>query len=124
DDRRWQRRHATQVARDGVGLTALLGTEPRIGAGRIDERDDRLAELRGQLHQPQRLAISLGVRHAEVARDLLARVASLLMTHHDDRAAFEARESAADGGTVAEQTMAVQPGKASKRRLPPVARVR
>src|SRR5204862_390401 len=37
DDRRWQRRHATQVARDGFGLTALLGTEPRIGAGRIDE---------------------------------------------------------------------------------------
>jgi len=46
------------------------------------------------------------------------------MTHHDDRAAFKARESADDGGIVAEQTIAVQLRKVVQQQLAPVARVR
>src|SRR5438067_1810177 len=122
-DRGRQRRHAPQIARDRLRLAALLGAQPRIGAGRVDEREDGLAELRGQLHEAQGLAIALGVRHPEVARDLLARVAPLLVTDHDHRLPIEAREAADDGRIVAEQAVAVQLGEFLQQQLAPVARV-
>src|SRR4029453_12382711 len=92
EDRRPQRGHLAEIARDRFGLPALLGAEPRIGPGRVDERDDGLAELLRHVHQPERLAIALGVRHPEVARDLLARVAALLVADHHDALLLEARE--------------------------------
>src|SRR2546422_9593752 len=71
--------------------TTLFRSEPGVGAGRVDERDDGFGELLGEVHEPQRLAIALRVRHPEVAGDLLARVAALLVADHDDRPPFEAR---------------------------------
>src|SRR5438093_669593 len=67
EDRHPQRRHLLEIARDRLGLAALFGAEPGIGAGRVDERDDGLTELLGQMHEPERLAIALGMRHPEVA---------------------------------------------------------
>jgi hypothetical protein len=46
-DRDLERRHHHEVAGDGFGLAALLGAEAGIGAGRIDEGDDRLVESLG-----------------------------------------------------------------------------
>src|SRR3712207_9592879 len=43
-----------------------------VGAGGVDERDDREPEGLGVVEQPQRLAVALGVRHPEVAGDPLA----------------------------------------------------
>ena len=54
---------------DHLGLAALLGADARIGAGRVDEADDRQAVLGGQLHLGQRLAIALGMGTAEIAGD-------------------------------------------------------
>src|SRR5579859_750307 len=67
DRGRAQGGHLNQVGRDGRGLAALLGAEPRMRAGDVDQRDHRRAEFLGELHQAQRLAIPLGVRHAEIA---------------------------------------------------------
>ena len=101
-------RYLSQVARDGFGHSALFRAEPRVGAGRVDEGDDRLAELGPQLHEAQGLAVSLGVRHAEVARDVLPGVAPLLVPDGHDRVALEAREPAHDGLVVAEDAISVQ----------------
>ena len=54
---------------------ALLGADPGISARRVDEGKQRQAELLGELHQPERLAVALGPRHAEVARAALLGVA-------------------------------------------------
>ena len=45
----------------------------------------RRAELGGELHQPERLAVALRVRHAEVALDVLLGVAPLLVPDHHHR---------------------------------------
>src|SRR6266852_3326759 len=57
NDRRAERRHLHEIARDRLGLTALLGAEPGIRAGRVHQGDDGRAELLGQMHEAQRLAI-------------------------------------------------------------------
>ena len=64
--------------------------------------------LLGELHEAERLAVALGVRHAEVARDVLAGVAPLLVADDDHGRAVEAREAADDGLVVAVDPIAVQ----------------
>src|SRR4030095_2397897 len=123
EDRRLERGHLPEVAGDRFGLPALLGAEPRIGAGRVDERDDGLAELLGHVHQPQRLAVPLGVRHPEVPGDLLARVAALLMTDDDEPLLLEARETADTRSVVAEEPIAVELDEIVEQELDEVARV-
>ena len=48
-------------------LAPLLGLQTGIGAGGIDEGENRAAELLRLLHEPQGLAVALRPRHAEVA---------------------------------------------------------
>jgi len=60
DDRRPQFGHHVQVTRDGFGLAALLGANARVCAGRVNEGEDRQAELFRQTHQAQGLAIPSG----------------------------------------------------------------
>ena len=96
DDRRAQAGHLVEVAADRLRLPALLGADAGIRAGRVDEREQRQAELLRELHQAQRLAIALGPRHAEVAVDLLLGVAALLVADHHAGLAVEAREPADD----------------------------
>ena len=67
DDRHVEDGHLAQVQRDGLGDAALLGLDAGIGRRRVDEDDDRPAELLGHLHHAQRLAIALRPRVAEVA---------------------------------------------------------
>ena len=77
DDGHFKGRHFQQVAADGLGLATLLGPHAGKGARGVDEGDDGQAELLGQLHQAQRLAIALGTRHAEVAVRALLGIAPL-----------------------------------------------
>ena len=56
-------------ARDGFGLSAFLGADAGIGAGGIDDRQHGNAESIRHLHQPDRLAIALRPRHAEIMLD-------------------------------------------------------
>ena len=74
----------------------------------IDERDDRQPDALGELHDAHRLAVALGVRHAEVAPDVLVGVGALLLADDDDPPAADARETRDDRRVVAEQPVAVQ----------------
>ena len=103
-----QARHLEQIAADRLGLAALLGVDAGIGARRVDEGEHRQAELLGELHQAQRLAVALGLGHAEVARDLLLGVAPLLVADHHAGRAVEARQPADDRSVVREGAVAVQ----------------
>jgi hypothetical protein len=60
DDRHPQPEHLPQVHRDRLALALLLGQQPRVGTGGVDEADDRQPETIGVLHQAQRLAIPPG----------------------------------------------------------------
>ena len=100
--------HLAQVQGDGLGDAALLGLDAGIGRRRVDEDDDRPAELVGHLHRAQRLAIALRPRVAEVALHLLLHVAALLVAADQDRRAVVAGEAADDGAVVGEAPIAVQ----------------
>ena len=100
--------HLQQVAGDGLGLAAFLGIDAGPGAGGVDEGQDRQAEAFGHLHQAQRLAVALGLGHAEIAADLGLGVAALLVADHHHRAAVDARQAADDGVVVGEGAVAGQ----------------
>src|ERR1051325_6385426 len=108
DDRRLQRRHLDQAARDRLGLAALFGAEAGVGARRVDQGDHGRAEFRRQPHEPHRLAVALRMRHPEVAIQVFLGVAALLMSDDHDGDAVEPRPAADDGGVVAVQAVAVQ----------------
>ena len=93
-------------ARDRLGLAALLGVDARPGAGGVDQRDDRQVEPVGELHQPRRLAIALGPRHAEIVLEPARRIVALLVAHHADRLAAKAAEAADDRRVLAELPVA------------------
>src|SRR6266550_6004663 len=60
------------------------------------------------VQQPQRLAVTLRMRHPEVALDQLLRAVTLLMGDHHDGPAGKTGRPADDGGVVAEAAVAVQ----------------
>ena len=108
DRRRGEHRHLQDVARERLGLAPLLGAEPGVGAGRVDEGDDGGGELGGESHQPEGLAVALGVRHAEVALQVLLGVPALLVPDHHHRVAAQTRPAADDRGIVEVEAVAVQ----------------
>ena len=65
-------------------------------------------ELRREFHHAHRLAVALRLRHAEVADQLLLRVAALLLADHHHRLAFEEGHARNDGGIVGKGAIAVQ----------------
>ena len=81
---------------------------PGWAPGHVDEGDDRQAEPLGELHDPHRLAVALGVRHPEVAPDVLLGVGALLLADDDDPPAVEPGEPGDDRRVVAEQPVAVE----------------
>jgi hypothetical protein len=101
DDRYLEPRHFAQIDRDRLGLAALLRAEAGVRAHRVDERHDRHAKALRELHQPERLAVALGVRHAEAAQQILLRVAALLLADHHHRLAVEERGTADERGSSA-----------------------
>ncbi len=108
DDRHGQLGHLAQVVGDGLGLAPLLGADAGVGAGRVDEGDDRPPELLGLAHEAERLAVALGVGHAEVAPQVLLHVAALLLADDHDGRAAQARPPPDDGLVVAEVAVPVQ----------------
>ena len=78
-----------------------------IGAGGVDQRDHGQRETLGELHQPHRLAVALGLGHAEVAQHLLRHAASLLLADDHDRDTVEARHAADDRVVVGEMAVTV-----------------
>ena len=108
DDRRPEAAHQPDRSRDRLGDAALLRLGPGMGAGHVDEGDDRQPEALRELHHPHGLAIALGVRHAEVAPDVLLGVGALLLADDDDPTAADPGEAGHDRRIVAEQAVAVE----------------
>ena len=77
-----------------------------------------------ELHQSQRLAIALGIRHAESAIEILLGVAPLLVADHHHRAIADQCQSTDDRRIVTEVAIAVQLGPLGKAPLDIVERVR
>ena len=100
--------HHLEVLGDRLGLAALLGADAGVRARGVDEGEDGAVEAGGQLHQPARLAVALGARHAEVPQHVLLGAAALLVAHHHHRLTVEAREAAHDAGVLAEEAIAGQ----------------
>jgi len=112
DDRRVERGHLAQVERDGLGDATLLGLDARVGGRRVDEREDRPAELLGQLHRPQRLPVALRPGVAEIAVDLLLRVAAPLVMADDQHGlVLVAREARHDRVVVGEAAVPADLGE-------------
>ena len=111
-------------AGDRLGLAALLRTLAGVGAGRVDERDDREREAVGEVHEPDRLAVALGAGHAEVAGDARAGVVALLVADHHHGAAVEAGEAAHDRVVVGEVAVAGERGPLAEERVDIVLAVR
>ena len=63
---------------DGLGLAALFGMNAGIGAVGIDQSKNGPAKFFRDLHDAQRLAVTLGVRRAEIAMHALLHVAAFL----------------------------------------------
>jgi hypothetical protein len=108
DDRRAQPAHFHEVASNAFGLPALLGADAGVGAGGVDQCDHRQAELFGQLHAAQGLAVALGMGQAEVALDLFLRVAAFPVADQHHLVAGHAGQPALDGGVVAEEAVAME----------------
>ena len=83
DDRRFQPHHFKEVFGDGLALSAFLRVNAAVRAGAADQADDRAVKFLGLLHQAEGLAVSLGLRAAEMPpHPFLDRVAAF---HGDDR---------------------------------------
>ena len=95
------------VARDGFGLAALFRAKAGIGAGQIDEADDGAAELLGNFHAAQRLAIAFGMGHAEVALDAFLGGAAFAVADHQHFVVAEPRHAAGHGLVVAKGAIPV-----------------
>src|SRR5581483_40016 len=124
DDRRPQPGQLAQVAGDRLRLAALLGPDPGVCARGVDEREHRLPEALGQLHEPQGLAVPLGMRHAEVPVELLRGVPTLLVAEDHHRAAADPSEAADDRVVVAEHAVPVQLDEVLAQQADQVERVR
>ena len=93
---------------DRLGDAALLGLGAGVRARDVDEGHDRQPAALGELHDPHRLAVALGVRHAEVAADVLLGVGALLLADDRDPVAADGREPRDDRLVVAEHPVAVE----------------
>ncbi len=94
-------RHASVERAMASAWPALLGADARIGARRIDQRDDGDVEAVGHAHQADRLAIAFGPRHAEIVLEPAVGVGALLVADDADALAVETAEPADDRRVVA-----------------------
>ena len=106
DHRHFQRQALLGRAGDGFGLAALLGLHARKCARSIDQGHDRKAEPVGQRHQPDRLAIAVGLGHAEIVPEARGGVVALLLADQHDLAAVDPGEAADDRGVVGKGAVA------------------
>jgi hypothetical protein len=79
DDRHVEQRHLAEVQRDRLGDAAFLGLDAGYAAGVSTKTITGRWNFCASCHDPQRLAVALGLGVAEIAEDLLLGVAALLV---------------------------------------------
>ncbi len=97
---------------------------PGIRGRRVDEDDDRPAELLGQPHRAQRLPVALRPRVAEVPVDLLLGVPALDVADEQHRLAVVLGETGHDRVIVGEAAVAVNLDEAGEEPLDEVFEAR
>ena len=108
DHRHLQRQALLGRAGNRLGLAALLRLDAGKCARRVDQGHHRNPEPVGQLHQADRLAIALGLGHAEIVLEARGGVVALLMADQHHPAAVDPREAADDRGVVRKRAVAGQ----------------
>src|SRR5439155_735111 len=103
---------------------SLFGLGAGVRARRIHEGYERKVEFLREPVEAHRLAVALGVRHAEVANDVLLGRRALLLSDDDDRAALELGDPADDRRVVAERAVSVKLLKLLEHSADDVERVR
>ncbi len=106
-----QRSHCAEIPSDRLRLTALLRVQARECALGVDHGDDRPTKALREPKEAQRLAVSLGPRHAEVPPQLFLRRAPALMADEHHRTVPNRANPPTIGGIVGEPTVAVQLGE-------------
>jgi hypothetical protein len=96
---------------------------PGIRARRVNQRDDGQAELVRQPHQAQRLAITFGMRGAEIAQNVFLRVAALLRADDHDAVFAQFGKTADHRAVLGKKPVAVQFLKIRKRTVDIIQRV-
>ena len=110
--------------RDRGGDAALFSAGSGIGAGRVDQRDDRKTELRRVVGEPKRLAVTLGMHHPPVPRHALFEAAALLVAEEDRRPPVPCADSADQRRIVSRQPIAMQLDEIGREAPDVVERVR
>ena len=87
-------------------MAALLRLHAGKGAGGIDEGHHRQPEALRQPHQADRLAIALGLGHAEIVADARRGIVALFVPDHHHAAAVDEAEPADDRLIVGEGAIA------------------
>ena len=77
-------------------------------AGHVHEREHGQLEPLGEQHRAHRLAVALGMGHAEVAPDVLVGVGALLLADDHHAVTLDARETGDHRRIVAEEAIAVE----------------
>ena len=108
DDRNSECRHLEQVAGDSLALPPLFRIDARVGAGGIDQANNRYIETFSQLHQTQCLAVTLGSRHAEIAVDFLLRITAFLMPDNHHRNPFQLGKATDDRRIISKGPIPVE----------------
>src|SRR5712691_10462354 len=124
DDRYRYSRHFSQVPRNRFTLAAFLRINPRIRARSINQREDRAAELRREMHHAQGFAITFGFRLAKIACQALLRVSAFLMTDDGHGPSVIFPETRYNGLIVSISAVAVQLDKIGKQQPNEVERIR
>src|ERR1700730_18265844 len=118
-----QARHFAQVERDRFGLSAFLSVQARVGPLRIDERKNRPAILRGQLHHTQRFAIALWFWLTEISHEPLFGIAALLMANNRHRPPVKFPKACDDRLVVAVSAVSVQFHKIGEQQADKIQRI-
>ncbi len=79
---------------------------PGIGAGGVDQGQDRQAEALGQPHQPPRLAIPFRPPHAEIVLEPSLGIGALFGAEHENAAPAKAADAADDRRILGECAVA------------------
>ena len=124
DQRHGELQRGLDRARDGFRLAALLRLDAGIGARGVDEGQHRQAEALGEEHEPARLAIAFGPRHAEIMAHPRLGIGALLMRDRLHRETAEPPDAADDGAILGEGAVAGERHELGQQRVEIGAAVR
>ncbi len=117
DDWGAQFRHLADGGGDRLGDAVLFGLRARVRTRGVDEGEHRQVQALGKLKGAHRLAIPLGVRHAESATNVALGVGPLLGADHHNATTINARNARDDRAVITGASIAAQFYKFSAKRL-------